>query len=127
MLKVLIWDYHHDYNQKRYWKEFSDFNHLQAWLFNSMNVCHDGYEKYGSDTKYYYMDFRMPTQSLPSGTIIINPNGRPANGSLKIEQIENEKGILFEAGKYCSNRVNIFIQSCLQRRDKKKEYVDEAI
>ena len=127
MLKVLIWDYHNDYHQRKYWKEFSNFNHLENWLFDSMNTRYNGYMEHSSGSKSYYMDFSMPNDWNKSGTIRIEPEGIPTDHSIKIEQIENEQGILFEAGKYCSNRVNIFIQSCLQRRDKKKEYVDEAV
>lgn len=127
MLKVLIWDYHNDYHQKKYWKMFSDFEHLEDWLFDNMNTRYDNCMTHSSGSVSYAMNFREPNEWNKSGTIEINPEGIPTDHEIKIEQIENERGILFESGKYCSNRIVIFIQTCLRRRDKKKEYVDEAV
>ena len=92
-----------------------------------MNIRYDNCMTHSNGCVSYAMKFKEPNKWDESGKIEINPEGFPTHHRITIEQIENERGILFESGKYCSNRVIAFIQACLRRRDKKKEYVDEAI
>lgn len=101
MITAAFTQYHNDYHEKKYIRDFKDLDALEEYIFGSMHVPYNNHMWFDPDQRISYM-----------------PDGWPVEGgqyNYWVTEIKNEQGILYRAFKHCSKVVRDWMIKCEAR------------
>lgn len=109
MITVMFTQYHNDYTQKKYAKTFTDLDALAEHMFSSMHVPTGDRHMLFSEQRIEFL-----------------PDGHPREGAYWeywVNEIKNEQGILYRAGKHCSKAVKEWMTRCKARAEAPEVFI----